>query len=59
MNTTSIPMIPLTPIPLPPRGSWPEAVHLFDEESAWAVRSALAAQRRITVPFIREVLGEP
>ena len=49
MNTTSIPMIPLTPIPLPPRGSWPEAVHLFDEESAWAVRSALAAQRPLLV----------
>ena len=49
MNTTAIPDLPLTSIPLPQRGSWPAAVHRFDEESAWAVRAALAAQRPLLV----------
>ncbi|MEF8767278.1 AAA family ATPase [Candidatus Accumulibacter contiguus] len=45
----TIPAIPLTDLPLPQRGSWPASVHRFDEESAWAVRSALAAQRPLLV----------
>jgi MoxR-like ATPase len=49
MNATAIPEITLDSIPLPPRGSWPESVHCFDEESAWAVRAALAAQRPLLV----------
>ena len=49
MNATAIPEITLASIPLPQRGSWPAAVHRFDEESAWAVRAALAAQRPLLV----------
>lgn len=37
------------PVPLPERGSWPPAVHLFDAASAYAVRAALAAQRPLLV----------
>ena len=46
MEQKSIPNIPIDQeIPLPVRGSWPKAVHIFDEESAWAIRAALAAER--------------
>ncbi|VEN73411.1 AAA domain (Dynein-related subfamily) [Candidatus Desulfarcum epimagneticum] len=36
-------------INLPPVGSWPQTVHVFDEKSAWAIRAALAAQRPLLV----------
>jgi MoxR-like ATPase len=50
MKTPAIPDIPVdAPIPLPPRGSWPESVHVFDERSAWAIRAALAAERPLLV----------
>ena len=48
--SVQIPAIPIAiTIPLPPRGSWPESVHVFDEASAWAIRAALAAQRPLLV----------
>jgi len=34
---------------LPRLGSWPEAVHLFDLESTWAIKAALAAERPLLV----------
>jgi MoxR-like ATPase len=34
---------------LPAWGSWPEAVHVFDEKSIWAVNSAIAAERPLLV----------
>jgi MoxR-like ATPase len=34
---------------IPRSGSWPEAVHKFDNDSAWAIRAALAAQRPLLV----------
>jgi len=40
-------------IHLPQSTSWPEAVHIMDERSGWAVRAALAAQRPLLV------CGEP
>lgn len=50
MSQTPIPEIPVDkPVQLPPRGSWPESVHLFDAQSAWAIRTALAAQRPLLV----------
>ena len=49
MTPPPIPTLPLTSIPLPAQGSWPDAVHRFDEESAWAMRAALAAQRPLLV----------
>ena len=50
MNRSKIPEIPIdTQIPLPTRGSWPASVHVFDEQSAWAIRAALAAQRPLLV----------
>lgn len=49
MTSLLIPTLPLAPIGLPPQGAWPAAVHRFDEESAWAVRAALAAQRPLLV----------
>jgi MoxR-like ATPase len=50
MTIFQVPQLPVgTPISLPQRGSWPESVHVFDERSAWAVRSALAAQRPLLV----------
>ncbi|HND13954.1 MAG TPA: AAA family ATPase [Pseudomonadales bacterium] len=49
MKTTAIPVLPLHPLTLPARGSWPATVHRFDENSAWAVRAALAAQRPLLV----------
>ncbi len=36
-------------IPLPRMGSWPETVHVFDEESPWALKAALAARRPLLV----------
>ncbi|MDD3482748.1 AAA family ATPase [Azovibrio restrictus] len=36
-------------VALPAQGSWPEAVHQFDEHSALAVRAALAAQRPLLI----------
>ncbi len=46
----SIPKIPVdTEVTLPERGSWPESVHIFDEDAAWAIRAALAAQRPLLV----------
>ncbi len=33
------------PLPLPAQDSWPESRHLFDEDSLWAVRAAIAAGR--------------
>jgi MoxR-like ATPase len=41
------------PIRLPPRGTWPASVHLFDQASADAILAALAANRPLLV------LGEP
>ena len=49
MTTQPTPTLPLTPFPLLAQGAWPAAVHRFDEESAWAVRAALAAQRPLLV----------
>ena len=34
---------------LPRDGSWPEAVHEFDEKSIWAIRAALTAERPLLV----------
>jgi MoxR-like ATPase len=34
---------------LPASGSWPEAVHMFEEKSIWAVKAALAAERPLLV----------
>ena len=36
-------------IDLPKQGSWPEAVHLFDEESAYALAAAEAADRPLLI----------
>jgi len=45
-----IPDIPAdTPIVLPPCGTWPASVHLFDEASADAILAALAAERPLLV----------
>ena len=33
------------PLPLPKHDSWPDAKHLFDEKSMWAVRMAIASGR--------------
>lgn len=50
MSASVIPEIPIgIELDLPPRGSWPESVHVFDERSAWAIRAALAAQRPLLV----------
>ena len=47
---SAIPEIPIDePIPLPRRGSWPAAVHVFDKRSANAIRMALAAERPLLV----------
>lgn len=35
----------IQPLPLPAQDSWPESAHLFDEDSVWAVRAAIAAGR--------------
>jgi len=32
-------------IELPPQGSWPKAMHIFEERSWWAIKAALAAGR--------------
>jgi MoxR-like ATPase len=37
------------PVHLPAQGSWPVAVHEFDERSWWAIKAALAAQRPLLV----------
>ena len=37
------------PFDLPARGSWPASRHVFDEESADAIRMALAAERPLLV----------
>ncbi len=34
---------------LPAMGSWPETVHVFDEDSQWAINAALAAKRPLLV----------
>jgi hypothetical protein len=34
---------------LPKIGSWPAAVHRFDEQSTWAIKAALAAERPLLV----------
>ncbi|MEE9355681.1 MAG: AAA family ATPase [Methylococcaceae bacterium] len=50
MEQSTIPEIPINKeIVLPVQGSWPESVHMFDEQSSWAIRSALAAQRPLLV----------
>lgn len=50
MTISNIPTIPIgKPIALTQRGSWPASVHVFDEQSVWAVRAALAAQRPLLV----------
>ena len=50
MTISKIPSIPIgKPIALTQRGSWPASVHVFDEQSVWAVRAALAAQRPLLV----------
>jgi len=36
-------------IRIPRSGSWPESVHIFDKDSAWAVKAALAAQRPLLI----------
>ena len=47
---TKIPSISINvPFALPQRGSWPESKHVFDEESADAIRMALAAERPLLV----------
>ena len=49
-----IPDLPIDePIPLDRCGTWPAAVHLFDQASADAVLAALAAERPLLVK------GEP
>jgi MoxR-like ATPase len=35
----------LTDLALPTHGSWPESIHQFDEDSIYALKAALAAQR--------------
>lgn len=41
-----IPELPIDePFTLDPCGSWPETQHVFDEESVYAIRMALAAER--------------
>ena len=37
------------PIPLPKRGSWPAAVHVFDEASVHALMAAEAAERPLLI----------
>ncbi len=37
------------PLTLPPLGSWPCSIHLFDDTSAAAIEAALAAQRPLLV----------
>lgn len=50
MNPSPVPNLPINEkIPLPQRGSWPKAAHLFDEKSVWAIRAAIAAQRPLLV----------
>jgi len=34
---------------LPSTGSWPAAVHMFEEKSIWAIKAALAAERPLLV----------
>jgi MoxR-like ATPase len=34
---------------LPRSGSWPEAVHMFDSDSIWALKAALTAERPLLV----------
>lgn len=34
---------------IPQSGSWPASVHIFDKDSAWAVKAALAAQRPLLI----------
>jgi MoxR-like ATPase len=41
------------PYRLPKMDAWPETVHLFDEDSKWAVQTALAANRPLLIS------GEP
>ncbi len=36
-------------IDLPAEGSWPKAVHVFDEKSIWAIKAALTAERPLLV----------
>lgn len=36
-------------VALPAMGSWPETVHVFEEESPWAIKAALAARRPLLV----------
>ncbi len=36
-------------IDLPPMGSWPQTTHVFDEQSVYAIKAALAAQRPLLV----------
>ena len=44
------PRIPIDePVPLESQGSWPDSVHVFDENSAWAIESALQACRPLLV----------
>jgi MoxR-like ATPase len=44
---------PDQPYPLPRMDAWPESVHVYDEASVWAVRTALAANRPLLIS------GEP
>ncbi len=36
-------------IKLPPTGSWPETVHVFEEESIWAVNAAITSGRPLLI----------
>jgi MoxR-like ATPase len=36
-------------VEIPQSGSWPESVHIFDTQSAWAIKAALAAQRPLLI----------
>ena len=46
----TIPTLPIDePFELPERGSWPRSWHVFDTDSALAVRMALAAERPLLV----------
>ncbi|MGY6216137.1 AAA family ATPase [Methylolobus aquaticus] len=50
MTKTSVPEIPIgAEVRLAQRGSFPESVHIFTEQAAWAIRAALAAQRPLLV----------
>lgn len=36
-------------LPLPKTGTWPESVHVFEQESIWALKAALSAERPLLI----------